>query len=114
MLENAKRIHKMELVAWILVNKYHCILKGGFVRDWIVGGREHFPAGTKLEKNRLNGLLDIIDETVSPKDLDVLLPIDVKGKNIWNADDFIQTLKQYKITCSIDSREGWRNYCIFD
>ncbi len=33
----------MELVVWILINKFHCIIEGGFVRDWIIRGHEEFP-----------------------------------------------------------------------
>jgi hypothetical protein len=69
------RTSRMELVAWILVNKFNCILEGGFVRDWIVGGRSYIPKqGFKLQVNPLNNRLDVIDESVSPKDLDVMLP----------------------------------------
>lgn len=49
-------------------------MKGGFVRDWIVGGRANFPAGVKLEKNPFNMKEEIMDERVCPKDLDVILP----------------------------------------
>jgi len=32
------RTAKMIAVCWILVNVFHCVIKGGFVRDWVVNG----------------------------------------------------------------------------
>jgi hypothetical protein len=39
------RITDMEVVAWIVVCKFHCKLKGGFVRDWVVGEYTSRPIG---------------------------------------------------------------------
>merc|ERR1712176_12750 len=36
----ATRASRMAVVACIAVTKYGCVLKGGFIRDWVVGGRE--------------------------------------------------------------------------
>jgi hypothetical protein len=30
------RTGRMIATCWVLVNKFDCIIKGGFVRDWIV------------------------------------------------------------------------------
>ncbi len=59
----------MELVAWILINQYDCILKGGFVRDYIVGGYTIVPV-----QNIFKGCT-ILNDDIVPKDLDILLPI---------------------------------------
>ena len=106
----------MELVAWILINKYKCILKGGFVRDWIVGGRADFPKGVKLELNPQNGKQEIMDERVIPKDLDVILPLSKqKDKSkIFDAEEFLRKMKSYGLEIEVDSSEYWRHYCIFD
>ena len=75
----------MELIAWILINDYGCIIKGGFIRDWIVAGRDVFPKGTKL-KDLGNNRREFTDPTVTPNDLDVMLPIDPKelGKSFFD------------------------------
>lgn len=107
----------MEFVAWVLLNKYDCTLKGGFVRDWVVGGRENFPTGVKLQVNPVNGKEDILDERVSPKDLDVTLPIFSSKKKhykVFVPDEFIRIMKSYSIDTEVDESEGWRYYCIFD
>lgn len=64
----------MELVCWILVNKYNCKIEGGFVRDWIVGGNnvcdKNKPIGFYKFKDR-----DMVDDSdVFPKDIDAHLP----------------------------------------
>ena len=38
----------MELVAWILITKFNCIVEGGFIRDWIVRGDSEFPKGLQI------------------------------------------------------------------
>lgn len=63
----------MELVCWVLLNEFDCIIEGGFVRDWIIRGHENWVPGTKLTKSDWNGKPDINDETISPKDLDVFM-----------------------------------------
>lgn len=35
----------MVAVSWILVNKFHCVIKGGFIRDFVVRGYEWLPSG---------------------------------------------------------------------
>jgi hypothetical protein len=39
----------MIAVCWILINKFNCKIKGGFVRDWVVNGTEFIPPGTDLK-----------------------------------------------------------------
>jgi hypothetical protein len=34
------RLCRMIAVCWVLVNRFSCIIKGGFVRDWIVNGKD--------------------------------------------------------------------------
>lgn len=81
------RTYRMIAVCWILVNRYDCIIKGGFIRDWVVNGKEeNIPGGP------LNNLLAkdaifyrITDEKISPSDIDVDLspdyPFDFEGFN---------------------------------
>lgn len=38
----------MVAVAWILVNKFHCTIKGGFIRDWVIRGEEKLPQNVDL------------------------------------------------------------------
>lgn len=33
------RINRMIAVCWILINKFNCKIKGGFVRDWVINGK---------------------------------------------------------------------------
>jgi hypothetical protein len=44
----------MEVVTWIAVTRFGCKIEGGFVRDWVVGGRitrpnEHVPKSMWME-----------------------------------------------------------------
>ncbi len=32
------RTARMIAACWVLVNKFNCVVKGGFVRDWVVNG----------------------------------------------------------------------------
>ena len=68
------RTMKMIAVSWLLVTKFNCIIKGGFVRDWIVRGYEYLPLNTDLKKlltrNPYNGFYEVMDEKVSPSDID--------------------------------------------
>ena len=32
------RTARMVAVCWVLVNMFNCVVKGGFVRDWVVNG----------------------------------------------------------------------------
>jgi hypothetical protein len=48
------RTARMIATCWVLVNKFNCVVKGGFVRDWVVNGEEVLPAGDQsnlLQKN---------------------------------------------------------------
>lgn len=53
------RTMRMVTVCWILVNKFNCEIKGGFIRDWVVRGDSKIPNGLNLKKllsvNPLNG-----------------------------------------------------------
>ena len=74
------RFVRQFLIAWILINEYGCIIKGGFVRDWIVAGNDFFPKGTKF--NDLgNNRREFKDPKIAPNDLDVMLPIDPKEQD---------------------------------
>ena len=65
----ANRRTRMELVAWILINKHNYLLEDGFVRDWIVGGNENWKNGVQLYKVPLGHRFkeDITDNDISPK-----------------------------------------------
>ena len=54
------RTMRMVAVCWVLVTKFHCSIKGGFVRDWVIKNKQHLPPGdlTKLlQKTYRNGHL---------------------------------------------------------
>lgn len=34
------RLRRMIAVCWVLVKRFDCIIKGGFVRDWVINGTE--------------------------------------------------------------------------
>lgn len=42
------RTMRMVAVAWILVNKFYCTIKGGFIRDWVIRGEEKLPRNVDL------------------------------------------------------------------
>lgn len=67
------RTMKMIAVSWVLVTKFNCIIKGGFVRDWIVNGKQYLPnidLKNLLTLNPYNGFREVMDESVSPSDID--------------------------------------------
>lgn len=39
------RTMRMVAVCWVLVNKFKCTIKGGFIRDFVVNGSEYLPPG---------------------------------------------------------------------
>lgn len=41
------RTARMIAVSWVLINLFDCVVKGGFVRDWIVNGEEVVPVTVK-------------------------------------------------------------------
>lgn len=59
------RIRRMIAVCWYLVNECECTIKGGFVRDWIVNGKDIIPPGVDLgnllQKNVRNRFLEVAD-----------------------------------------------------
>ncbi len=40
-----QRIMRMVTVSWVLVNKFNCTIKGGFIIDWVIRGYEWLPPG---------------------------------------------------------------------
>ena len=63
------RTMRMVAVCWILVNKFNCTIKGGFIRDWVIRGKEWLPPGN------LSNLLQLNDPRVTPSDIDAELPL---------------------------------------
>jgi len=39
----------MIAVCWVLVKHFDCIVKGGFVRDWIVNGKDEIDRSLDLK-----------------------------------------------------------------
>lgn len=73
---------RMVAVCWILVNKFHCKIKGGFIRDWVIRGIEWLPplkAGEDYSNLMKicprNGYLEVDNELVTPSDIDAELPL---------------------------------------
>jgi len=70
------RTSRMIATCWILVNKFHCVIKGGFVRDWIVNNEEILPSTNRrnlLQSNPRNTFIEVVDESVTPSDIDAEL-----------------------------------------
>ena len=70
------RTARMIAVCWILVNKFDCVIKGGFVRDWIINADEKVPLTSQLRRDLLqhqgrNPFKEVIDDSVTPSDIDV-------------------------------------------
>lgn len=81
----------MELVCQILICKYHCIVKGGFVRDWIIRGTHSDP---KVNYS-ITGL-NINNDDVVPKDLDALLPFD--SDHLFDVKEFKHYIESFGIS----------------
>ena len=127
--ETATRESRMEVVAWLAVTQFGAKVEGGFVRDWVVGGRFTRPAngakhvipqrGSDAWKTQGSGSWiwlrqhDGVPETdvqLTPADLDMHLPID----SVFDARRFMDEL--HKLGFSVDylKREGWRYSMIID
>ena len=56
----------MVAVCWVLVNVFDCNIKGGFIRDWVVNGKDYIPNGLDLSKllqpNPRNKFLEVVDD----------------------------------------------------
>jgi hypothetical protein len=96
------RTARMIAVCWILVTKFDCVIKGGFVRDWVVNGEEVLPK-TELErknllqKNPRNRFLEVVDDTVTPSDIDIEIAPDTPFKlNL-----FLKEMKKLGISASV-------------
>ena len=54
------RTGRMLAVCWVLTNVFHCVIKGGFVRDWVVNKEEVLPIGNLrnlLKENPRNNFI---------------------------------------------------------
>jgi hypothetical protein len=75
----------MIAVCWILVKRFDCVVKGGFVRDWIINGKDEIDNNLDLRNllqiNPRNGFYEIPDEArVTPSDIDV----DLSNETLFN------------------------------
>jgi hypothetical protein len=50
----SERTAKMVVVSWALVTYFDCIIKAGFVRDWIVNGEDETKPGQPLVPANIN------------------------------------------------------------
>ena len=69
------RTARMIAACWVLTCKFHCVIKGGFVRDWVVNGEEVVPPLKNdrvnlLQKNPRNPFKEVVDDSVTPSDID--------------------------------------------
>jgi hypothetical protein len=68
------RIARMIAACWVLVNNFSCVIKGGFVRDWVVNGDEVLDTKKDLTKllqvNARNKYFEVNDDNVTPSDID--------------------------------------------
>lgn len=83
---------RMVVVSWILVNKFDCTIKGGFIRDWVIRGKEWLPPGD------LSNLLKSNNDLVTPSDIDAELPI---GQHWFNQKYFENEMKNLGIKIKI-------------
>lgn len=103
----------MVAVCWILTCLFDCIVKGGFIRDWVVNADQNLPVGdlTKLlTVNPRNGFEEVTNDTITPSDIDCQL----SNKVLFDEDKFEKEMKKLGITVDIDGRDGWRLHLIFD
>lgn len=104
----------MIAVCWVLVNRFDCVIKGGFVRDWVVNGEEVLPKTEKervdlLQNNPRNQFLEVVDDTVTPSDIDAEMSPDtpfIEGL-------FLKEMKKLGISVRIEE-DGWRKHIMFD
>lgn len=70
------RTGRMIAVCWVLTNVFNCVIKGGFVRDWVVNNDEVLPQGNLsnlLQPNPRNNFIEVVDDSVTPSDIDAEL-----------------------------------------
>ena len=106
------RTYRMVAVAWILTNKYDCSVKGGFVRDWVVNGKE------KLPKPPLNHIIQpdpytkfykLADDTILPNDIDA----DMSPDKTFIFEKFKGDMNKLGITVEMLD-DKWRYLIVFD
>lgn len=112
--KRSARLCRMIAVCWVLVKRFDVIIKGGFVRDWIVNGKDEkdptLNLANLLELNPRNGFYEVPDMAkITPSDIDVELSKEV----LFNRDVFIQWMHKLKIDVEI-ADDGWRFHLVFD
>ena len=92
---------RMVAVCWVLVNKFHCTIKGGFIRDWVIRGKQWLPPGDLskiMSKNPMNNYIQVTDDRITPSDIDAELPM----KEFWfNSNYFQNEMKSLGIKVTI-------------
>lgn len=79
------RVYRMVTVCWVLVNKYDCCIKGGFLRDWVINGECNIPGGSQSDMlEEFNGFYRIKDDLIVPSDIDV----DLSEEKPFNFEEF--------------------------
>lgn len=129
---SATRETRMAAFAWVAVTKHDAKLEGGFVRDYIVRGKDgvqrpampHAPNPawriSELHRTDPNSWVDLDGSDIprmkfpdiTPADLDLQLP--VTRKQVFDVQKFLDQL--HKIGLSVDyiKRQGWRYSMVVD
>lgn len=103
---SATRESRMEVLTWIALNRFHCKVSGGFLRDWVVPGRRTDPGGaprTWLQFDAKTGVIDMASG-LAPKDIDLHLPYD----HDFDLAKFRNVLARFGITIDVAQRQPWR------
>jgi hypothetical protein len=103
---SATRESRMEVLTWLALNRFHCKVSGGFLRDWVVPGRRTNPGGAPrswLQFDAKTGVIDMASG-LAPKDIDLHLPYD----HDFDLAKFRNVLARFGITIDVAQRQPWR------
>ncbi|CAF3669921.1 unnamed protein product [Rotaria socialis] len=106
------RESRMDVVAWIAVCNYDCLLQGSYVRDRIVANHMKRPKNqnprTWVTFNQQTGLPQIVPDLV-PADIDCHLP----SGTYFDVQRFLDEMHRYEFKVE-RFRNHWRHVLLFD
>jgi hypothetical protein len=106
------RESRMDVVAWIAVCNYDCLLQGSYVRNRIVANHIKRPKNpnprTWVTFNQQTGLPEIVADLV-PADIDCHLP----SNNYFDVQRFLDEMHRYEFKVEV-FRNRWRYVLLFD
>ncbi|CAF1398862.1 unnamed protein product, partial [Didymodactylos carnosus] len=111
-INDNSRESRMDVVAWIAVCNYGCLLQGSYVRDRIVQNHIKRPKNpnprTWVTFNQQIGLPQIVPDLV-PADIDCHLP----SGTYFDAQRFLDEMHRYEFEVEV-FRNHWRYVLLFD